>query len=436
MMCRCTVDPENVMAYLSFYESSSYSEDLHAMEKNITLHFTSCIDVVKGLKSALADYVAGHGKPVEITDYYLNFELLKPENHRVILEPLCEALLESAKGLMDMKLKGYISDAENALEIFNLKADNLLLQLEVLELREKAEKTTQTTEKEEYNPGNFDALAESVQKLNERYLGQEDLGKALETLVEERIGELKRVNRELEDMNKKLSSFAYISSHDLQEPLRKIQTFGSLILENEHANLSESGKKNFARMQFAASKMSKLIRDLLDYSRANIIDNTFETVDIKALLHDIESDFSDLLYEKHAVLLIGDMPTVKGVPFQLRQLFNNLISNALKFAKEDIPPVVSITSAMVKGSDIDNSKASPEATYAHIAVSDNGIGFSPENASRIFEVFQRLHGKTEYEGTGIGLAICMKIAENHGAIMNAASQPGKGATFNIYFPVN
>ena len=151
---------------------------------------------------------------------------------------------------------------------------------------------------------------------------------------------------------------------------------------------------------------------------------------------DIEGDFSDLLYEKHAVLVVGDMPVINAVPFQIRQLFNNLISNALKFAKEDTPPVVSITSAMVKGSDIDSTKASPEATYVHIAVSDNGIGFSPEHASRIFEVFERLHGKTEYEGTGIGLAICMKIAENHRAIMNAASQPGKGATFNIYFPVN
>ena len=406
------------------------------MEKNASLNITSCTDVLTSLKSALADFVEHDGKPVALTDYYLNFELLKPENQRVILEPLCEALLESAKSVIDMKLNGYISDAKNALQIFNLKADNLLLQLEVLELRELTEKSTQTTEKEEYNPNNFDALAESVQKLNDRYQNGEDPGKAPETLVQERIDELQRANRELEDMNKKLSSFAYISSHDLQEPLRKIQTFGSLILENEHTNLSESGKKNFARMQLAAAKMSRLIQDLLDYSRTNIMENIFETVDIKELMNDIELDFADQLYEKHAVLLIGDMPTVKGVPFQLRQLFNNLISNALKFTKDDTPPVVSITSASVKGSDIDNPKASSEGTYAHIAVSDNGIGFSPENASRIFEVFERLHGKTEYEGTGIGLAICMRIAENHGAIMDASSQPGKGATFNIYFPEN
>lgn len=406
------------------------------MEKNASLNITSCTDVVTSLKSALADFVEHDGKPVTLTDYYLNFELLKPENHRVILEPLCEALLESAKSVIDMKLNGYISDAENALQIFNLKADNLMLQLEVLELRELIEKSTQTTEKEQYTPSNYDTLAESVQKLNERYQNSEDPGKGPETLAQERIDELQRANRELEDMNKKLSSFAYISSHDLQEPLRKIQTFGSLILENEHANLSESGKKNFARMQLAAAKMSRLIQDLLDYSRTNIMENIFETVDIKELMNDIELDFADQLYEKHAVLLIGDMPTVKGVPFQLRQLFNNLISNALKFAKEDTPPVVSITSATVKGSDIDNPKASPEGTYAHISVADNGIGFSPENASRIFEVFERLHGKTEYEGTGIGLAICMRIAENHGAIMDASSKPGKGATFNIYFLEN
>jgi len=406
------------------------------MEHSKTIHFTSCIDVVLGLKSALKKYVSGNGEPVALTDYYLNFELLKPENHRVVLEPLCEALFDATKRVMDMKLNGYISEAENALENFNLRADNLLLRLEVLELRENAAKTFQHSEKEIDTRQDYTNLTESLKKLNSEYLEQEDLSKALETLVEERIGELKRANRELEDMNKKLSSFAYISSHDLQEPLRKIQTFGSLILENEAANLSESGKKNFARMQHAADKMTRLIRDLLDYSRANITDDDFEPVDIQSLLQDIAADFADLLYEKNAVLLIGDMPTVSGVPFQLRQLFNNLISNALKFAKEDTPPVVSITSATVKGSTIDNLKASPEATYAHISVTDNGIGFSPEHASRIFEVFERLHGKTEYEGTGIGLAICMRIAENHRAIMNATSEPGNGATFNIYFPVS
>jgi PAS domain S-box-containing protein len=265
---------------------------------------------------------------------------------------------------------------------------------------------------------------------------QKTFQKTLETLVEERTNELRKANHELESMNKELSSFAYISSHDLQEPLRKIQTFGSIILANEHANLSDSGKKNFSRMQLAADRMTKLIQDLLTYSRTNNTEKAFEQVDLDSMLKDIKAEFYDTLEDRNASLIIGSMPPVNAIAFQMRQLFNNLISNALKFSKEGVAPVITISSDIVKGAVIGDKKADTNKDYLHIAVADNGIGFSPEYASRIFEVFQRLHGKTEYEGTGIGLAICMKIAENHDAIINASSQPGNGAVFNIYFPLN
>jgi len=265
---------------------------------------------------------------------------------------------------------------------------------------------------------------------------QKTFQKRLETLVEERTNELKKANHELENMNKELSSFAYISSHDLQEPLRKIHTFGSIIMSNEYDNLSEGGKRNFSRMQLAATRMSKLIQDLLTYSKSNAAEKTFEQTDLNKLLEEVRTDFSDSISDKNGSLIIGEMPTINAIPFQIRQLFNNLLSNALKFSKEDTDPVITITSSYSKGADIDNPNANSEKDYLHIAVTDNGIGFSPEYASRIFEVFQRLHGKAEYEGTGIGLAICMKIAENHQAILNASSHPGEGATFNIYFPLN
>jgi len=262
------------------------------------------------------------------------------------------------------------------------------------------------------------------------------LSASLESLIAERTNELKVANQELQSTNKELSSFAYISSHDLQEPLRKIHTFGSILMANEFENLSESGKRNFTRMQLAATRMTKLIQDLLTYSRSNAGEKTFELVDLNTLLKEVASDFADSIMDKDGVLSIGPMPTINAIPFQVRQLFNNLISNALKFSKEDVAPVITILSKTVLGSAIENPNAASEKEYLHVAVTDNGIGFSPQYASRIFEVFQRLHGKGEYEGTGIGLAICMKIAENHKAILNASSHPGEGAVFNIYFPLN
>jgi PAS domain S-box-containing protein len=265
---------------------------------------------------------------------------------------------------------------------------------------------------------------------------QKTFQKTLETLVEERTDELKNANKELESMNKELSSFAYISSHDLQEPLRKIHTFGSILMANEYENLSEAGKRNFSRMQLAATRMTKLIQDLLTYSRSNAAEKTFEQVDLNTILKEVASDFADVINDKNGVLSFGPMPTINAIPFQIRQLFNNLVSNALKFAKEDVAPEITILSETVPGHSIANPNANPAKDYLHIWVTDNGIGFSPQYASRIFEVFQRLHGKGEYEGTGIGLAICMKIAENHKAILNASSHPGEGAVFNIYFPLN
>jgi PAS domain S-box-containing protein len=265
---------------------------------------------------------------------------------------------------------------------------------------------------------------------------QKTFQKTLETLVEERTNDLKKANHELESMNKELSSFAYISSHDLQEPLRKIHTFGGIIMANEFDKLSDVGKRNFTRMQLAADRMTKLIQDLLTYSRSNAAEKTFEETDLSAILREVALDFADSINDKNGVLSIGPMPMLNAIPFQIRQLFNNLMSNALKFAKGDVPPAITILSETVNGSTIDNPNAIAEKKYLHVSVADNGIGFSPQYASRIFEVFQRLHGKTEYEGTGIGLAICMKIAENHKAILNASSQPGEGAVFNIYFPIN
>lgn len=264
---------------------------------------------------------------------------------------------------------------------------------------------------------------------------QKTSSQRLEELVEERTKELKQANVELESMNQELASFAYISSHDLQEPLRKIQTFASRILESEKQNLSAQGKNYFSRMQNAANRMQTLINDLLTYSRANSEEKIFEKTDLNSLLNEVKNEFSETLIEKNGNIQFDTLPIVKGIPFQLRQLFINLISNSIKFSRNDVPLKIEINSDIVLGSAIDNKNAHKEDYYFHIKVKDNGIGFEDGHKFKIFEVFQRLHNKTEYDGTGIGLSICKKIVENHQGIISANSGLQKGATFNIYFPV-
>jgi PAS domain S-box-containing protein len=247
--------------------------------------------------------------------------------------------------------------------------------------------------------------------------------------------ELQRKNKELEAMNQELASFAYVSSHDLQEPLRKIQTFASRILETENENLSERGKDYFMRMQNAALRMQNLIEDLLAYSRTNTAEKVFERTDLNEILNEVRTELKEVIEEKNAIVTSDPLPTLDIVPFQVHQLLTNVISNALKFSRQGVQPEINITTEVVKGKDIDDTHVISTKDYQHIAITDNGIGFEPEHSKRIFEVFQRLHGRNEYSGTGIGLAICKKIMDNHNGIINAESELDKGATFNLYFPL-
>ncbi len=257
----------------------------------------------------------------------------------------------------------------------------------------------------------------------------------LEKMVRKRTSELEKKNLELERMNKELQSFAYISSHDLQEPLRKIQTFSSIIMEREFEQLSPSGKENFNRIKGAAERMQILIQDLLTYSRTNTEEKSFEDIDLNEILDEVKEELSEDLENRDVILKVHNLCPLKIIPFQFRQLFNNLISNSIKFAKKDQRPVIEISSQTGLGSEFGEDKLRKDKTYCQITFKDSGIGFEPEYKEKIFELFQRLHSKKDYKGTGIGLAIVKKIVENHDGLIKAQGETNQGCTFTMYFPI-
>ena len=257
----------------------------------------------------------------------------------------------------------------------------------------------------------------------------------LERQVQERTKELAQNNIELEKTNKELEAFAYISSHDLQEPLRKIQTFATRLLDKEYNNLSENGKDYFRRMHNAAERMQTLINDLLAYSRTNTFERKYEKINLNKMIEEVKEDMQEELLQKNATLEAAQLCEINIIPFQFRQLLHNLISNSLKFSNPNRAPHLKIKNKIGKGIEFKNNKLLDSTTYYHISISDNGIGFEQHFSEKIFELFQRLHGKNEYNGTGIGLAIVKKIVENHNGIITAKGQLNKGATFDIYLPM-
>ncbi len=238
--------------------------------------------------------------------------------------------------------------------------------------------------------------------------------------------------QELSVVNQDLISFTYVSSHDLQEPLRKIQNFVSRIIQEEEANLSANGKVYFQRINKIALRMQELIEDLLSYSRTKSTEHEFVDVDLTDLIKEVLNDFDEQIKDKEANIHISDLGNIKIIPFQIRQLFVNVIGNSFKFAKVEAPLEINIKGKFALGSELNLDKLSPDKKYLYIEISDNGIGFDPQYKERIFEVFQRLHSFEEYHGTGIGLAICKRIAENHHGFIAAEGQPDIGTRIDIY----
>ena len=254
---------------------------------------------------------------------------------------------------------------------------------------------------------------------------------------------LKRLQRQLEHSivdlsrsNESLQQFAYVASHDLQEPLRKIQSFGDVLQARYGPELGEIGSNIIGRMQTAAGRMSNLIHDLLTYSRLSAKPAEMRPVALVNVLARVLDDLDLPIRETGATIKVDSLPTLPGDESQLRQLFQNLLTNALKFRQADTAPVITICSHPVAVEDLpeDILTLQKVSVYQCVTVEDNGIGFDQKYADRIFQVFRRLHVRAEYDGTGIGLAIVKRVIDNHGGAIRASSQPGKGAMFTAYLP--
>jgi PAS domain S-box-containing protein len=263
---------------------------------------------------------------------------------------------------------------------------------------------------------------------------EEKVGQRTLSLIEAN-DQLENTIMELEQSNAELESFNYVASHDLQEPLRKIIAFCQRITDKDGSGLSESGKDYFNRITRAAMRMQNLIDAFLSYSQTANSAVSYEQVDLNILLEEVKNDLREIIDEKKAVIQSVRLPVIPVIPLQFQQLMINLISNALKYSKPDGVPVITIAASQVSGSDLSEEENNPEANYWKITVSDNGIGFEQQYGHKIFELFQRLHPKSDYTGTGIGLAICKKIVRNHKGFISATGELGIGAVFSIFIPL-
>ncbi|MBC9929489.1 PAS domain S-box protein [Chitinophaga qingshengii] len=275
-------------------------------------------------------------------------------------------------------------------------------------------------------------LFSALQESEARYM---QVAQEMEAIVAQRTIELTEANYYLEKSNKELEQFAFVTSHDLQEPLRKIHTFAGLLCDSRQDMLSDTGKLYIEKMMISARRMSQLIHDLLNFSRLNRTDEAFVPTDLNEIMVHVLNDFEVSIGQKNATVIVDPLPTIPAVPLQMTQLLYNLLGNALKFTAEDRDPYIHVSARLLLPEDFAGyPELDTSRTYHLISVKDNGIGFNQVYEDKIFQIFQRLNNRTAYEGTGIGLALCNKIAINHKGCIRAFGALGEGAVFNVVLP--
>lgn len=407
-------------------ESYEYSQTIFA-----TIHEPMVIlDRFLHVKSANKSFYKKFGVTKETTEGMLLFDLGNKQWEIPKLHSLLDTLLRKNTSFENFEVSHFFPNLGEKVMLLNANriiqdthGEKLIL-LAIEDITERAKQ--------------HQKLNENL-KTNIRIHRQDKI--MLEKAVRRRTRQLEQKNIELERVNNELVTFTYVSSHDLQEPLRKIQNLAEYLLENEKGNLSSEGKGQFQRIQESAKRMQALIEGLSTYSRTKNPERNFVETDLAGIITEIKTEFEEIILRKKAKINAGKLCLLKILPFQFRQLMSNLIGNSLKFSKPDVAPVITIKCAISTGKKLRAENDSlgagillPKTKYCHIEFTDNGIGFDPQYKERIFEVFQRLHGYEQYKGTGIGLAICKRIVENHNGAITATGKPGKGARFDIYIP--
>ncbi|HEX8315634.1 MAG TPA: PAS domain-containing protein, partial [Flavisolibacter sp.] len=262
---------------------------------------------------------------------------------------------------------------------------------------------------------------------------QKMLSDILEQKVQERTGELQKMNLELEASNTELLQFASVASHDLKEPLRKIHMFGNLIRDRYLNDKDETAKEYMNRIIVSSARMTRLINDLLNFTRLSV-NSEMEVTDLNVVVEEVLSDLEVAIEEKNATIHTDKLPKIEAIPGQIRQVLQNIISNALKFSRKEVNPVVAIRSDIINHCAFDG-QAAANGGYCRITITDNGIGFDNQYAEKIFTIFQRLHPREKYDGTGIGLAITKKIVERHNGLVAATGKEGEGTQFVLVLPL-
>lgn len=414
--------------------------------------------ITKGFQSGAVEYLT---KPVDpeililkVRNFYSLYE--KTDALKKAEKSLSDSLAELHLTLESLPQLAFTADRNGKLEFVNKQwfryaatqdefpdlpdgnLQNQWLQKILPGLQIEMEVNIRSLETGEYQYHLLRAIPISVNGIISKWVGtftniheQKLLSETLELRVAERTRQLLDINRELEITNHDLQQFTFVASHDLKEPLRKILFFGNLV--KDRSGLDEQTSKYLDKILQSAGRMSSLISDLLSFARLSEA-SKFELTDLNKLVSDILVDLELSIAEKKASITVHKLLSIEVIPGLMRQLFQNMISNALKFSKPGVQPKIEVSSEFINQPTVD-SAASKNGAFCRITVKDNGIGFDEKYAEKIFTIFQRLNAKEEYEGTGIGLAIAKKIVDRHNGWIGARSQPGLGSSFIVILPV-